>query len=130
MDTTQGKQQETLRRGTEPHRNAITQDTTQEKRHGTLRRGRERKQQEGNRTRRRKNGTELCVAARNHTETQSHRTRRRENGKKLCVAIEKRYGRAPTGHDAKKTSRNSASRQKTARRRLPPSPCCIYSSPD
>ena len=40
-DTTKGKQQETLRRGTEPHRNAITQDTTQEKRHGTLRRGTE-----------------------------------------------------------------------------------------
>ena len=39
MDTTQGKRHGTLRRGTEPHRNAITQDTTQEKRQGTLRRG-------------------------------------------------------------------------------------------
>ena len=63
VDTTQEKRQETMRRGTEPHRNAITQDTTQEKRHGTLRRGRERKHQEGNMTRRRKNGKKLCVAA-------------------------------------------------------------------
>ena len=85
-DTTQEKRQETLRHGTEPHRNAITLDTTQEKRQETLRRGRERKQQEGNRTRRRENSKKLCVAARNHTETQSPRSRRRKNGTELCVA--------------------------------------------
>ena len=91
MDTTQGKQQETLRRGTEPHRNAITQDTTQGKRQETLRRGTGGKQQEGNS--RRETGHDAGETVRNSASR--HGTTQKRNH---------------TGHDAGKTARNSASR--------------------